>query len=199
MQQLQLPSPEHLPPSLVVSLASASPLPAKPLLVQPTARSCPASPSSSPSPSVLISPIIKRESAPEDEDDVAKDLSMRTLNSAAAAAVTIRRTASQHHHHHHHQRRPSPSPSPSNKRSKKSSSSSTLKISLAPPGASTADNSDSRWQCRHCLIVFPNQTLYFLHRGFHGDTSDPWRCSGCGAVCSDMYDFNAHLVSFPHT
>ena len=57
----------------------------------------------------------------------------------------------------------------------------------------------SQWQCQHCNIVFPNQTLYFLHRGFHGgDPSDPWRCNGCGHSCRDMYDFNTHLVSDPH-
>ena len=57
--------------------------------------------------------------------------------------------------------------------------------------------SDSNWQCQHCNITFPNQTLYFLHRGFHSET-DPWRCNGCGLKCSDLYDFNTHLVSDPH-
>jgi IKAROS family zinc finger protein len=57
----------------------------------------------------------------------------------------------------------------------------------------------AQWQCQHCNIVFPNQTLYFLHRGFHsGDPADPWRCNGCGQSCKDMYDFNTHLVSDPH-
>jgi Pyruvate/2-oxoacid:ferredoxin oxidoreductase delta subunit len=56
---------------------------------------------------------------------------------------------------------------------------------------------DSNWQCQHCNITFPNQTLYFLHRGFHSD-SNPWRCNGCGVKCSDMFDFNTHLVSDPH-
>lgn len=55
------------------------------------------------------------------------------------------------------------------------------------------------YQCRHCQIHFPNQTLYFLHRGFHSpEASNPWRCNGCGIVCTDMYDFNTHLVSVAH-
>jgi Pyruvate/2-oxoacid:ferredoxin oxidoreductase delta subunit len=56
---------------------------------------------------------------------------------------------------------------------------------------------DNNWQCQHCNITFPNQTLYFLHKGFHSDIN-PWRCNGCGMNCSDMYDFNTHLVSDPH-
>lgn len=56
---------------------------------------------------------------------------------------------------------------------------------------------DNSFQCQHCNIVFPNQTLYFLHRGFHSD-ADPWRCNGCGLSCADMYEFNTHLVSDSH-
>lgn len=57
----------------------------------------------------------------------------------------------------------------------------------------------ARLRCQFCLIDFPNQTLYFLHRGFHGEAGgDPWRCNGCGERCADMYDFNTHLVSVAH-
>lgn len=57
----------------------------------------------------------------------------------------------------------------------------------------------TQYQCQFCLITFPNQTLYFLHRGFHGESGDnPWRCNGCGVTCTDMYDFNTHLVSVAH-
>ena len=55
----------------------------------------------------------------------------------------------------------------------------------------------NNFRCINCSIVFPNQTLYFLHRGFHSETN-PWRCNGCGQVCVDMYDFNTHLVSDAH-
>ncbi len=55
----------------------------------------------------------------------------------------------------------------------------------------------SAYRCNNCAIVFPNQTLYFLHRGFHSETN-PWRCNGCGQLCNDLYDFNAHLVSDAH-
>jgi Pyruvate/2-oxoacid:ferredoxin oxidoreductase delta subunit len=67
--------------------------------------------------------------------------------------------------------------------------------SKSPDAAGEA--SDAHWQCQHCTITFPNQTLYFLHRGFHSET-DPWRCNGCGLRCTDLYDFNTHLVSDPH-
>ena len=30
--------------------------------------------------------------------------------------------------------------------------------------------------CTHCNIVYPNQTLYFLHKGFHSE-GNPWRCN----------------------
>ena len=73
------------------------------------------------------------------------------------------------------------------------------KVAHAMMAKSSSDHheSDSNWQCQHCNITFPNQTLYFLHRGFHSET-DPWRCNGCGLKCSDLYDFNTHLVSDPH-
>ena len=56
----------------------------------------------------------------------------------------------------------------------------------------------SQWQCQHCNIIFPDQTLYFLHRGFHSNSSDPWKCNGCAKRCTDMYDFNTHLMSEAH-
>merc|ERR1719402_328687 len=61
--------------------------------------------------------------------------------------------------------------------------------------SSTSAGQLFKYQCHHCLIKFPNQTLYFLHRGFHSDGLDPWKCNGCGHSCENMYDFNTHLVS----
>lgn len=52
-------------------------------------------------------------------------------------------------------------------------------------------------QCNFCGIAFPDQTLYFLHKGCHSDTN-PWKCNICGEQCSSVYDFNAHLLSKPH-
>ena len=54
-----------------------------------------------------------------------------------------------------------------------------------------------RFTCTHCCITYPNQTLYFLHKGFHSD-SNPWRCNGCGHQATDMYDFMSHLFSAAH-
>lgn len=51
--------------------------------------------------------------------------------------------------------------------------------------------------CGYCNIVYPNQTLYFLHRGFHSE-SNPWRCNSCGHIAADLYDFNTHLFSASH-
>ena len=61
----------------------------------------------------------------------------------------------------------------------------------------TLTNFSSQWQCQHCNIIFPDQTLYFLHRGFHSNPN-PWKCNGCGQRCTDMYDFNTHLMSDVH-
>jgi len=60
------------------------------------------------------------------------------------------------------------------------------------------DDSVFQLKCQHCSIQFPNQTLYFLHRGFHSEGANPWRCNGCGRCCTDMYDFNTHLMSDAH-
>jgi len=59
-------------------------------------------------------------------------------------------------------------------------------------------NFSSQWQCQHCNIIFPDQTLYFLHRGFHSGNGNPWKCNACGQRCTDMYDFNTHLMSDVH-
>jgi len=61
--------------------------------------------------------------------------------------------------------------------------------SQSPPAA--------KFICSHCNIVYPNQTLYFLHKGFHSE-SNPWRCNGCGHQSADLYDFNTHLFSVAH-
>jgi hypothetical protein len=52
-------------------------------------------------------------------------------------------------------------------------------------------------QCVFCGIAFPDQTLYFLHKGCHSD-SNPWKCNICGEQCSNVYEFNSHLLSKTH-
>lgn len=52
-------------------------------------------------------------------------------------------------------------------------------------------------QCSFCDITFPDQTLYFLHKGCHSETN-PWKCNICGEQCSNVYDFNSHLLSKSH-
>lgn len=76
---------------------------------------------------------------------------------------------------------------------------------------STAEQpSDSQWrhlplgkrqvgalQCVFCGIGFPDQTLYFLHKGCHSD-ANPWKCNICGEQCCNVYEFNSHLLSKSH-
>lgn len=52
-------------------------------------------------------------------------------------------------------------------------------------------------QCSFCGITFPDQTLYFLHKGCHSETN-PWKCNICGEQCSNVYEFNSHLLSKNH-
>lgn len=52
-------------------------------------------------------------------------------------------------------------------------------------------------RCPHCGIIFPDQTLYFLHKGLHSE-GNPWKCNICGDGCQDKYDFNAHILSKAH-
>jgi len=52
-------------------------------------------------------------------------------------------------------------------------------------------------QCVYCGIIFPDKTLYFLHKGCHSELN-PWRCNICGELCNDVYDFNSHLLSKSH-
>lgn len=52
-------------------------------------------------------------------------------------------------------------------------------------------------QCSFCGISFPDQTLYFLHKGCHSETN-PWKCNICGEQCSNVYEFNSHLLSKNH-
>lgn len=51
--------------------------------------------------------------------------------------------------------------------------------------------------CMYCGIIFPDQTLYLLHRSLHSEAS-PWKCNLCGKTCKDKYDFNSHVISKGH-
>lgn len=58
-------------------------------------------------------------------------------------------------------------------------------------------NFSSSLQCFFCGILFPDQTLYFLHKGCHCE-SNPWRCNICGEQLFNVYEFNSHLLSKTH-
>lgn len=66
-----------------------------------------------------------------------------------------------------------------------------------PPTSTRPDPRTSGLQCTHCRITFPDQTLYFLHKGCHSD-SNPWKCNICGEQCCNLYQFNSHLLSKSH-
>lgn len=143
---------------------------------------------------------VKQERRSEIEVEEAKDLSMKKTvlpkRSASPAAQLLASTSSDcssstsgH----------ASSISHFKKRHKTERVSQRIVISSTPPSspASNLVKMNSQWQCPHCNITFPDQTLYFLHRGFHSNTN-PWKCNGCGQRCTDMYDFNTHLMSDVH-
>ena len=75
-------------------------------------------------------------------------------------------------------RRPAPS-SPTTKRQRVSES--------PPPGGL-----QGKFCCTFCNISYPDQTLHFLHMGFHSELN-PWKCRRCGHQATDLHDFNTHL------
>lgn len=66
-----------------------------------------------------------------------------------------------------------------------------------PLSSSRQESRTSGMQCTHCKITFPDQTLYFLHKGCHSE-SNPWKCNICGEQCCNLYQFNSHLLSKSH-
>ncbi|CAG0913067.1 unnamed protein product [Notodromas monacha] len=66
---------------------------------------------------------------------------------------------------------------------------------VAPTGFPAAGRNGH--QCVFCSIVFPDQTLYFLHKGFHSE-GNPWKCNICTEQYANVYEFNSHLLSKPH-
>lgn len=66
-----------------------------------------------------------------------------------------------------------------------------------PATSTRPDPRASGLQCTYCRITFPDQTLYFLHKGCHSD-SNPWKCNICGEQCCNLYQFNSHLLSKSH-
>ncbi|XP_055703465.1 zinc finger protein ztf-16 isoform X2 [Phlebotomus papatasi] len=69
--------------------------------------------------------------------------------------------------------------------------------STGPENELLALRSKRGLQCLFCGIEFPDQTLYFLHKGCHSE-SNPWKCNICGEQCNNVYEFNSHLLSKSH-
>uniref|UniRef100_A0A6J0RGT4 protein hunchback isoform X1 n=1 Tax=Bactrocera dorsalis TaxID=27457 RepID=A0A6J0RGT4_BACDO len=71
---------------------------------------------------------------------------------------------------------------------------------ITSTGQETEPNLLNRKQiltCLFCGIEFPDETLYFLHKGCHCE-SNPWKCNICGEQCNNVYEFNSHLLSKSH-
>lgn len=69
--------------------------------------------------------------------------------------------------------------------------------STGPESDLIALNRKRNLQCLFCGIEFPDQTLYFLHKGCHSE-SNPWKCNICGEQMNNVYEFNSHLLSKSH-
>lgn len=69
--------------------------------------------------------------------------------------------------------------------------------STGPESDLIALNRKRNLQCLFCGIEFPDQTLYFLHKGCHSE-SNPWKCNICGEQSNNVYEFNSHLLSKSH-
>lgn len=68
---------------------------------------------------------------------------------------------------------------------------------LTLPSLLNGQKGKQNLQCLFCGIEFPDQTLYFLHKGCHSE-SNPWKCNICGEQCNNVYEFNSHLLSKSH-
>ncbi|XP_061392495.1 uncharacterized protein LOC133327965 [Musca vetustissima] len=69
--------------------------------------------------------------------------------------------------------------------------------STGPENDSAGLNRKQILTCLFCGIEFPDETLYFLHKGCHCE-SNPWKCNICGEQLNNVYEFNAHLLSKSH-
>ncbi|GAV04583.1 hypothetical protein RvY_14847 [Ramazzottius varieornatus] len=60
---------------------------------------------------------------------------------------------------------------------------------------SPVDSADSEAQkCPHCLITYPDNVLYMLHKMLHGK-DHPYKCAQCSIPFPNRYEFYAHIVN----
>lgn len=55
----------------------------------------------------------------------------------------------------------------------------------------------SRYECQHCGIIFPDRILYSMHMEYHGQ-SDPFQCNLCGQRTQDRREFYNHINQVAH-
>ncbi|XP_055351466.1 zinc finger protein 8-like [Paramacrobiotus metropolitanus] len=63
----------------------------------------------------------------------------------------------------------------------------------ATSGAGAAEG-DSEHKCPYCLIVYPDNVMYLLHKMLHV-RNQPYKCAICTTVYPNRYEFYAHVVN----
>lgn len=68
--------------------------------------------------------------------------------------------------------------------------------SAAANQAAAIAESESEHKCPHCLIVYPDNVMYLLHKMLHSKNSNqPYRCNICFNNYPNRYEFYAHVVN----
>nr|XP_002131180.1 zinc finger protein Pegasus [Ciona intestinalis] len=56
---------------------------------------------------------------------------------------------------------------------------------------------ESKWECSHCGIIFPDNIMYGLHMACHS-VGHAYKCNVCGLICRDRHDFSFHFSLGQH-
>ncbi|XP_006819105.1 uncharacterized protein LOC102809095 [Saccoglossus kowalevskii] len=167
--------------------------------VNPSTTSTPSRPTISASGTVdVLSPIA---STSTNDVNAADDVLMETEspanpNDESSSQDRIQRDPfpiSLHRHNRHTARSATPT-------SSEVSATSTQKFSTATQTSLTTQdivsmlNEKKVFRCQHCDILFPDNVLFTIHRGFHG-YDKPFQCNICGHDCGDKYEFASHSHS----
>lgn len=65
-----------------------------------------------------------------------------------------------------------------------------------PCGAIQSD-SEQRYDCTNCGLIFLDSDMYTMHVGFH-NIRNPFMCNLCGVITSNKKDFFAHIATAKH-
>lgn len=67
---------------------------------------------------------------------------------------------------------------------------------INPCGAIQSD-SEQRYDCKNCGLIFLDSDMYIMHAGFH-NMRNPFMCNLCGVITSNKKDFFAHIATARH-